>query len=647
MARVNILSVRAQHAFAYEDVSFDFTSGIHSITGDNGTSKSSLFMVLSQCFYNKNPKDIKVPDVSNDVTCQPFEIETELEVDDVRYRVINSKKGSGKISIFKDGASTSCAPKGIPASLAMIADLLRADYTTFVDMCYRSNKSTLDILEEAGDAKRKKFIEGILDFNLLDEKLAAAKQKAKDHADAIELMEKKHSVLNSSIIPDREVLDQQLTEPIRGKILATEEVIEGHVANIATLKAHKSTLVGQLTEAQESAKMQERIIFLANKLDGFSSDYESLQDAQASDSAVAQALARIDGDTTHAHSALRKLKKPKAPELTCSKCGHDLGMEEAQSIYEDELGVYESDHRTHSAALARATSEGQHLRNEKDKTELQVTKWEAKIRLESEQKNLMARCMHLGDYDSLETEIDAISSNLSNEEIALSRDRVMLLEWESDLRTAEAHNTTQQVNKRLNKESAVSNGKNLLERDSLTKDIAAEDVLLGLAKEWVHHYGPKGMRVHKMQQFLQLLNDRMSKYSDMVCGGSIQCTFYVDDAGKIEVLLLDSDKSKPYANWSDGEKERVKTACLFAILEILGIKGDCSFNVLFLDEVFGALDEAGREGLFRTFEYLKDQGSCVYTIAHTPIANKVTYDSTYLATKLEGISTICEVQSAG
>ncbi len=60
---------------------------------------------------------------------------------------------------------------------------------------------------------------------------------------------------------------------------------------------------------------------------------------------------------------------------------------------------------------------------------------------------------------------------------------------------------------------------------------------------------------------------------------------------------------------------------------------------MFLDEVFGSLDEEGREGLFKVLAKLRNDGKCIYTIAHTPVIQAAMYDTTYKAVKEDGIST--------
>ena len=103
---------------------------------------------------------------------------------------------------------------------------------------------------------------------------------------------------------------------------------------------------------------------------------------------------------------------------------------------------------------------------------------------------------------------------------------------------------------------------------------------------------------------------------------------------------MDPDKKVPFANWSKGEQARVKLACLFSVIELLEVMGSASYNVLVLDEIFSALDDEGKEGLFEVLSYLRSNGKCIYTISHTPLVNPVVFDSAIEVVKENGLARI-------
>jgi|LGOV01.1.fsa_nt_gb DNA repair exonuclease SbcCD ATPase subunit len=641
MAAIEITKVRAKHSFAFEDVTFEFSKGIHAITGINGASKSSLFMVLSQCLYNKNPKGIAVDDVSNDVTGEPFEIEVSLTLDGEPFRFVNSKLRN-KVEIFRGDSDISIAPKGKPAALKMIAEMLGSDFNNFVDLGYRHPKNILELIEETGDSKRKKFIEGILDYSLLDDKLVAAKAKVKDHQRELVSLNSSVATLRAAITEPRLVADVVCTNQLETQIAEVDELLPKETKKLHEVQAKLEMVEYDMELAVKSVEA-EALIASSN----FHIDLkvaarthvckDSCQEAYDEVTAKLAVLGQRIDKGTHVKRQL-KLSTPTEPETVCTRCGQSLGAEEALAVFNTDMAKWVKDLDDATKLLEELTEEHHELVPSQRELSLELKSFDAVDKLLA----TIARAeLELTDStpasiteraESTATMCNAYQKGVDQ----LTDERKQL---ERDLANAREHNTIQRVANDYNQESAANNIKLANQIEELEIKITVTEVQLSCAQEWVIHYGPTGIRVHKMSEFLQLLNGTMLKYADIISGGRIKCMFYVTEAGKIEFVVSDEDKKKPFANWSDGEKERVKMACLFSVIEILELKGECSLNIMFLDEVFGSLDEEGREGLFKVLAKLRNDGKCIYTIAHTPVIQAAMYDTTYKAVKEDGIST--------
>jgi exonuclease SbcC len=180
--------------------------------------------------------------------------------------------------------------------------------------------------------------------------------------------------------------------------------------------------------------------------------------------------------------------------------------------------------------------------------------------------------------------------------------------------------------------------------DAEGKDIQKHLKDLRTEQEVLHHWeaalGQKGFRLKAIQEFLGLLNTRMQVYSTYLSESRITCRFYLTEDDKIDYQIQDSDKEAAFRLWSEGEKSRIKLACLFAVIDLLETIGGVQVNLLFLDEIFGTLDEQGRDGLFNLLADLRNQGKSVFTIAHTPVANPALFDSVVEARKEHGVSVL-------
>lgn len=210
------------------------------------------------------------------------------------------------------------------------------------------------------------------------------------------------------------------------------------------------------------------------------------------------------------------------------------------------------------------------------------------------------------------------------------------------LKSYQEFNTIQRTIKAVNNQKRTYNDSAKANLEALYKDLGAKEDAANLVKIWLNVLGPKGFRVHKMNTFLSHLNSAMRKYSEMLSDGKIRCMFFMTE-GEIDFTVTDCNKTIAWSCWSEGEKARVKMACLFAVLELLEVMGAVSFNVLALDEIFSALDHAGKEGLFKVLNYLKDRGRAIFTISHTPLALDTEYDSVIKACKQDdGTTTITQ-----
>lgn len=325
-----------------------------------------------------------------------------------------------------------------------------------------------------------------------------------------------------------------------------------------------------------------------------------------------------------------KLAALTEPEVVCSRCGHELSSEDALSLYNvelDHLSVLASDYTLH------------------------IKEYEGHLWLLDEYK-IIWKC-----YNGYAKELSQLKiPNVTGEADADTHPKAVVKlneavqtykKLESDyiskmteLTQAEGKNDLVRMVEKFNQEAETNNIKVKYKIQFAEDEVARLEKRQDLLDNWIRILGPNGYRVHSMTRFLEVLNQTMDKYATIISGGRIKCSFFVTEEGKIDFYVVDPDKKVPFANWSKGEQARVKLACLFSVIELLEIKGSASYNVLVLDEIFSALDEEGKEGLFEVLSYLRANGKCIYTISHTPLVNPVVFDSAIQVVKEAGLSRI-------
>lgn len=728
-----IKKIKAVHCFAYRKLDFTFQIGIHNIRGINGASKTSIFCTLAQGFFNKNPKGVKIEEVNNFVTNQPYEIEIWFtNKDNKDYHIKNSRK-SGKIEIYEGKKDLSL--KRIPENLKLIEEILGCDYEMFAALVYQSPESTINLLETKSDGERKKFVNRINRLDEVDHDFEQMKAKEKELSGkngTIPNLKKQIETLESSLTKPQEELEEidvivhendlfTLREQDKNlnselSVLAAEvtamqekqkaaeaqaenskvlaglkqqlKEIEAPELSKEELEANKTGINNDLTlcsaklvelkqlekEAVEQQELQEKIKAAQSVLDDLPEpekdevfcvgNLEKLKNLQAS---TETSIKVIRAEITKLQKSLGdgvchacKQTLPNQEELSKELENQKQALDKAQDVYSKaKAGVEKySEYVSIWKNINQNKSILENIQAQIKETEPLETIQERIVVLLKDQEilqqslnTIQQELVTYGKLEKLQTQIFNLSQEIGNveqiDEEALgnlkrtydeksntaSVNKVALKAKEAELEKARNHNALSRARKEINQQIEESNKQLNLNIDSLRKELSTTELLLDDVKTWLGILGSKGYRVHKVEKFMNNLNRGMAKYSGMLSEGRIQCKFFVDEEGEIQFVITDATKTVSYANWSAGEKARIKLACLFAVLELLETVGSVSFNVLCLDEIFGGLDYEGKEGLFRVLAYLQGKGLSIYTIAHSELVLPLNYTSEIMVVK--------------
>lgn len=621
---IKFTKIILEDCFAFEYQEFEFDSGIHSINGINGASKTSIYLALTQGLFNKNPKGVRIDDVSNYVTKRPYQITIYFTKGSDEFKIVNSRK-TGNISVEANGKSLS--RKTIPQNLELIREILGDTYENFVGGSYQASDSTLDLLEESGDAGRKNFINKILKFDELDELLAHTKDKIKNLKAQLKQLEDKHGYLAGHFIPLKSEETLIPIDQLADGVEALERSRNNALIELSKLKTDKEAQESKILAYQKYQQSIRRIEEIeADLYDNHSDIPEDAANKELED--VSKELAKCEAAYKTAKANLSKLVEP---EFVCSRCGHELDAVRAIEIYNQDKARFEEE-------MTTSTKSAIPLSLRKASLQTAVDKCRRRQSLLSERSminNVMVRA------EVADSSTSALASRKYDEAHkayqSASQTHADALQ---ELTAAIRHNDLVAMVKKLNHEAEVANATTKSKLNDIDKEIGAITTRIDLLDNWAKILGANGYRVHSMKKFLSVLNYTMDKYADIISGGRIKCTFFVTEEGKIEFSVVDPDKQVPFSNWSKGEQARVKLACLFSVIELLEVKGSASYNVLVLDEIFSALDDDGKEGLFDVLAYLRSKGKCIYTISHTPLVNPVVFDSTIEVVKTNGIAQI-------
>jgi len=734
---VEFTRVVARDCFAYKYLDFTFENGIHSVIGNNGASKTSLFLTLIQGLFNKNPKGTKVDDVNNEITGQPYEIEIWFTKGASEWYVKNSKK-TGEIEIYEEvnGAKHKRHLKRIPDNLKFLEEVLETDYSTFVDLVYQSPKSSLNLLESSSDGERKKFISRVNRLDELDAEFDRMKEKEKALAGKhgkILMLQKQIELMEQGVVHPQPELEEVEVAELESRLKNLWVEVDNLKAQQLELSRDRSDLTELLKKAEANQATQEKIQELEDEIKTFELPSLSKEDAQSRATKLQEELRFTESKLQEAQGVLARYEKAKpqierllplreelskleTPEVeaefaeeqlrkienlktktqvarsqkgserlslensakscACPTCGHSVDSTQFEGQIEELSAQIEADnaliekcesslskYRLIQKAwqeITRKTQELEKLEANPDtkidgnQAQLDVSCFEdRKRRIQLNLQEAVLIGMEHLQFEQRQFELNRLKAEVGP---AVEVDPLVLMaidlklgelvsklisvknevsQIDTEVTKAKDHNALSRARKELNRQVEENNRDLLLRLDASRNELFQAESTLEDIRNWLGILGPKGYRVRKIDRFLRSFNILIRKYSEMITSGRIACVFYLDEDGEVQFTVTDSHKTVKWANWSEGEKARVKMSCLFATLEILEATGSSSFNVLCLDEIFGSLDEEGKAGLFEVLGYLKEQGRCIAIIAHSELALPMTYTSIIRATKHE------------
>jgi len=725
---IQFTQITATDTFSYRKQVFTFEDGLHSISGVNGSSKTSLFLAIQQALFNKNAKGSKIEDCSNSITGNPYEIELEFTKGSDEYRVVNSRK-TGKIDLFKNGKNI--ALRKIPEVLKQIQETLGCDYELFADLTYQSKESKLNLLDSSTNKGRSEFVNRILKLDDLDAELTRLNDRRKSLEgkngritqlqDAIESLE--GSLAIPVPVPEEVEEDESVVVRLRAELEALLQKQTSLSDEYKNLSIAAKKYEEQADKHYEIADIQSQIEVISNQdnfdivvtVSGLNDTIAGLKILITEQDSKLQEQAKSKVDFERRQSLEANLAAIKTPDKPLDECLEQKAkIEKAYAVKTEqirskkvELKKLENASKLGVCPTCTSVVDPTHfeegistLGNEVEELDAfcekcssglvthndRISVWSQINKINTEITKIPDSCysasavkLHQAHKDELleklvdyekdcaawkewlaadgrnKTRLKKIEALKADVEVldAPDQDRLMwlrvklsdcqqiiagcraqIIEAEDIHKEAVKHNAERRTKIAVNAQIEASNKETYLRMDRLKKEFTEAQEKLDLLKLWVSILGPKGYRTQMVAKFLNALNTTMQHYSGLMCDGRINCTFKLSETGEIVFEITDEAKVQDISLWSGGETARIKIVCLFAVLEMLEVMGSTSFNVICLDEIFSALDQEGKEGLFKVLEYLKQKNKAIYVIAHEELTLDLMYDSVIKAEKL-------------
>lgn len=269
-------------------------------------------------------------------------------------------------------------------------------------------------------------------------------------------------------------------------------------------------------------------------------------------------------------SALTREKEFFENNDNCSKCHQPINDDHSQSIINE--------------CLSDINKQNEYL--EARDTKLKDTSYRHRERSD-----------FLSHIDKIPVEIRGLDTQLAGIRAKLSKLDEFTTDTSKDIEKAESDMTTYEkanINLRASK-------------TKLDDQIMLNTSAHGLLKD-------SGIKTKIIRQYLPLMNKTINRYLNIL---DFFVLFHLDEEFTETIRSRHRDDFS-YASFSEGEKQRIDLALLFAWRTIAKAKNSVNTNLLILDEIFdSSLDEEGVENLLKILREVS-QDNNVFVITHHP-----------------------------
>ena len=599
MITLNKLSINNMFSYGQNN-EIDLSSNkITQLTAPNGSGKSSIALILQELLYSKNIKGIKKADILNRyVKEDTWSGKLDFTVENKNYVVeVKRTKNQSKVKLYEqtNTKTIDLTEHKIPDTYKKIQELIGLDFEIFSQLTYQSSTDLLDFLK-ATDTNRKKFLINL--FNL---------EKYPNIGEVIKLKlsesEKESFKLDGELKSVKDFLNDALIED--KKSLIEVPIIDEEKRN-------------QLASAQNKITEYESLCKRIDKNNLYIEERKELNfDIALSEPTkidhIYQQQQEINEEVTSLSIHQKNIKKSLSNlDVTdkCYACGQSI--DNTQTIHlKDNL---EED-------LFKSKSKESDLSLNLLKVDSNIEEYENKIKHWETNKKSIEKFEQLSQFIDTTIPIEYPNFNTLKNEVQILQDELKIqetqredsIEYNEKIKT---HNT--KVDTLIEQKRYFLARQELLNNDII--NLKSKIKNLNILRKAFSTTGIVAFKLENLTKELEaVINDYLSDLSD----GQFQVIFRLTGE-KLNIVVVNNGQESPIETVSGGEFSRIQTAILLAIRNVLSKIGGNYINLLFLDEITGVLDEAGKEKLIDILQ--EEDNLNIFLISHDfthPLIDKI------------------------
>ncbi|MBP0031048.1 SMC family ATPase [Roseofilum sp. Guam] len=143
--------------------------------------------------------------------------------------------------------------------------------------------------------------------------------------------------------------------------------------------------------------------------------------------------------------------------------------------------------------------------------------------------------------------------------------------------------------------------------------------------ELTYAFGKKGIQSLMIENILPELEAQTNRVLARLSSHQLHVQFITQKSQKtkkdkwvetLDILIADSQGTRPYETYSGGETFRVNFAIRLALAKLLAQQSGTALQMLIIDEGFGTQDEEGCDRLIAAINAISPEFACILTITH-------------------------------
>jgi DNA repair exonuclease SbcCD ATPase subunit len=591
-------------------------------TDSNGAGKSAMFEALVWGLYGKTIRPVDADGVRNEKTPKGYGTYVIVELEDdngkgfriERYRGHQMYKNKVKLlsGTHQQGGShavyVDLSKQDNKETDALIVDVLKMDYTTFINTVFFGQGLTARFASMT-DKEKKDVLEKVIGLEAYSKARKRASEALKELQSDLDTLQREEASLDRLIVR------------------ATETYKTAKTFSASWKEKHDDEINELLTEHTDAVKVAPNLVRILKDLHDVGEeiaetkmavDKSKADDKQHSAAATSAAKAHAvhESNLDRIKEAIQRLTSVTTSGKECPTC-HCTPTPAQLKVAVTAL----STQRVHlEMNVSDARKFAEEINNTVSQIKQRTTTLEIKLRgLEKDQTGYMIEEKEAKEYQK--------------------RLDLMLRTVESKRKEKNPYPAQVKVAVRDVKEHKAA-------KEALQQKLYENSTKQKLYEYWVEGFGNKGLRSLLLDSSIPVLNKAAAKFSKLLTGGNIKISFDTQStlksgaaSDRFTVNVDNKFGGDSYEELSGGERVKVDVATALALQQLVASRSSASINIAIFDEAFIYLDDSASEAVMNLLGEEAKTKSSVFVVTHDQ-SLKGYFPTSILVRKKNGISTL-------